>query len=229
MCGRFAQAQTREEYLAYLSDEADRDIAYDPEPIGRYNVAPGTKVLLLSERDEQLHLDPVFWGYAPGWWDKPPLINARIETAATSHMFKSLWQHGRAICFADGWFEWKKEGDKKQPYFIHQTDGRPIFMAAIGSTRFECGDDTEGFLIVTSAADKGLADIRDRCPLVMSPETTREWMRQYVGGKEAQEIATDGSATAEKFIRHAVTHAVGNVKNQGGKLIESIDIQSNTF
>lgn len=45
MCGRFAQAQTREEYLAYLADGADRDIAYDPEPIGRYNVAPGTKPL----------------------------------------------------------------------------------------------------------------------------------------------------------------------------------------
>ncbi|EHZ0472410.1 SOS response-associated peptidase, partial [Salmonella enterica subsp. enterica serovar Brunei] len=25
MCGRFAQAQTREEYLAYLADEAERD------------------------------------------------------------------------------------------------------------------------------------------------------------------------------------------------------------
>ena len=35
MCGRFAQAQTREEYLAYLADEGDRDIAYDPAPIGR--------------------------------------------------------------------------------------------------------------------------------------------------------------------------------------------------
>lgn len=69
-------------------------------------MAPGTKVLLLSERDEQLHLDPVHWGYAPGWWDKPPLINARVETAANSRMFKPLWQHGRAICFADGWFEW---------------------------------------------------------------------------------------------------------------------------
>ena len=90
MCGRFAQAQTREEYLTYLADEAERDIPYDPEPIGRYNVAPGTKVLLLSERDEALHLDPVFWGYAPGWWDKPPLINARVETAATSRMFKNL-------------------------------------------------------------------------------------------------------------------------------------------
>lgn len=48
MCGRYAQAQTREEYLAYLAEEAERDIEYDPEPIGRYNVALGTKVLLLS-------------------------------------------------------------------------------------------------------------------------------------------------------------------------------------
>ncbi len=58
MCGRFAQAQTREEYLAYLADEAERDIAYDPEPIGRYNVAPGTKVLLLSVRNEEPHPTP---------------------------------------------------------------------------------------------------------------------------------------------------------------------------
>lgn len=40
MCGRFVQSQTREEYLAYLAEEAERDIAFDPEPIGRYNVAP---------------------------------------------------------------------------------------------------------------------------------------------------------------------------------------------
>ena len=97
MCGRFSQSMTREDYLALLAEEAERDIPYDPAPIGRFNVAPGTKVLLLSERDEQLHLDPVIWGYAP------------------SRMFKPLWQHGRAICFADGWFEWKKEGDMKQP------------------------------------------------------------------------------------------------------------------
>ena len=58
MSGRFAQSQTREEYLAYLADEAERDIACDPEPIGRYNVAPGTKVLLLSVRNEEPHSTP---------------------------------------------------------------------------------------------------------------------------------------------------------------------------
>jgi len=219
MCGRFSQSMTREDYLSYLVDEADRDIAYDPEPIARYNVAPGTKVLLLSERDEQLHLEPVLWSYAPGWWDKPPLINARVETAATSRMFKPLWQHGRAICFADGWFEWKKEGDKKQPYFIHRTDGKPIFMAAIGSIPFERADEAEGFLIVTAAADKGLVDIHDRRPLVLSPEAAREWMRQDNGGKEAEQIAAEGIISADELIWHAVSRAVGNFNNQEAELI----------
>ncbi|EBG6453041.1 SOS response-associated peptidase [Salmonella enterica] len=218
MCGRFAQSMTREDYLVLLAEEAERNIPYDPEPIGRFNVAPGTKVLLLSERDEQLHLDLVLWGYAPGWWDKAPLINARVETAPSSRMFKSLWQHGRAICFADGWFEWKKEGDKKQPYFIHRKDGKPIFMAAIGSTPFERGDEAEGFLIVTSAADKGLVDIHDRRPLVLSPDAAREWMRQGISGKEVEEIITDGAVPTDKFA----WRAVGNAKNQGEELIKPV-------
>jgi len=220
MCGRFAQARTREEYLAFLANEAERDIPYDPQPIGRYNVAPGTKVLLLNERDDLLHLDPVHWGYAPGWWDKPALINARVETAATSRMFKPLWQHGRAIVFADGWFEWKKEGNRKQPYFIHRADGEPIFMAAIGSTPFERGDEAEGFLIVTAAADKGLVDIHDRRPLVLTPKAAREWLRQETRGVDAKELAKTGAVAAEEFTWHPVTRAVGNVQNQGAELIE---------
>ncbi|MDA8481360.1 SOS response-associated peptidase [Citrobacter sp. Awk 4] len=222
MCGRFSQSMTREDYLALLSEEAERDIPYDPKPIGRFNVAPGTKVLLLSERDEQLHLDPVIWGYAPGWWGKPPLINARVETAATSRMFKPLWLHGRAIVFADGWFEWKKDGEGKQPYFIYRTDGQPIFMAAIGSKPFERGDDTEGFLILTTAAGKNLTDIHVRQPLVLSPEAARVWMQQDISGMEAEMIVEDGSVSAEHFTWHAVSRAVGNVKNQGSELIKSV-------
>jgi len=222
MCGRFAQAQSRETYLALLAGESDRDIPYDPEPLARYNVAPGTKVLLLNEREEKLHLDPVIWGYAPGWWDKSPLINARQETAATSRMFKPLWRHGRAIVFADGWFEWKKEGEKKQPYFIYRADGEPVFMAAIGSTPFERGDEAEGFLIVTAAADKGLVDIHDRRPLVLTPEAARDWLRKEVSGEEAEKIAATGAVPADAFTWHPVTRAVGNIRNQGAELIEKI-------
>lgn len=67
MCGRFTQIKSRDDYLAFLLEEAKENIPYEPEPIGRYNVAPGTKVLLLDIRDDGLHLDPVVWSYAAGW------------------------------------------------------------------------------------------------------------------------------------------------------------------
>ena len=222
MCGRFTQYNTREEYLAYLADESERAIPFYPAPIDRYNVAPGTKVLLLNEHNEQLHLDAVHWGYAPGWWDKAPLINARVETAASSRMFSSLWQHVRAIVFADGWYEWKHNGKIKQPYFIHRRDGNPLLMAAIGSTPFERGDEHEGFLIVTAAADKGLVDIHDRRPLILTPEAARLWLNPETTGKEAGGLACNGSIPADEFTWHAVSKAVGNVKNQGRDLISPI-------
>ncbi len=65
---------------------------------------------------------------------------------------------------------------------------------------------------MTSAADKGLIDIHDRRPLVLSPKAAREWMRQDISGKEAEEIVVDGAVPADKFIWHTVTRAVGNVK-----------------
>ena len=223
MCGRFTQIQSRDDYLEFLAEEVGKDIAYDPEPIGRYNVAPGSKVLLLNNRDDTFHLDPVVWSYAPGWWDKPPLINARVETAANSRMFKPLWNHGRAIVFADGWYEWKKEGDKKQPYYIYRKDKKPLFFAAIGKQPFDVGDDAEGFLIVTAAADKGLIDIHDRRPLVFTPEAALEWMSQETTGTQDSELAHDAAVPADEFTWHAVTRAVGNVKNQSAELIQCID------
>lgn len=45
MCGCSAQSQTRQGSLAYLANEAERDIAFDPVPIGRYNVAPAQSVI----------------------------------------------------------------------------------------------------------------------------------------------------------------------------------------
>ena len=49
-----------------------------------------------------------------------------------------------------------------------------------------------------------------------------EWMRQDIGGKEAGDIAADGTVSANHFIWHPVSRAVGNAKNQGPELIEAI-------
>jgi putative SOS response-associated peptidase YedK len=223
MCGRFTQYSTREEYLSYLADDIQTNIPYDPVPVGRYNVAPGTNVLLLNERDTQLYLDPVHWGYAPGWWDKPPLINARAETAANSRMFKSLWNRGRAIVFADGWYEWKKEGSIKQPYYIYRKDQKPLLFACIGSTPFQRRDESEGFLIITAGSNEGLVDIHDRRPLALTPAAARQWLSSDLTSEDAQKIATNHSVPENAFKWHAVSRAVGNVHNQGQNLIKATE------
>lgn len=221
MCGRFAQYSSRDEYFDALGLKSD-EIIYDPEPIARFNVAPGTKVLLLNEREDEFHFDPVYWGYGPEWWDKQPLINARGETAATGRMFRPLWEHGRAIVPANGWYEWKREGDKKQPYFIYHKKKAPLFFAAIGRAPYGLEHGHEGFVIVTSASNKGMVDIHDRRPLVLTADAVREWLSAETTPERAQEIAHDAALSGKDFSWHPVTTKVGNIHNQGESLIEKI-------
>lgn len=49
-------------------------------------------------------------------------------------------------------------------------------------------------------------------------------MRQDIDGKEAEELAADGAVPADKFIWHAVTRAVGNIKSQGMHIIQKIKL-----
>lgn len=222
MCGRFAQYQSRDVYFDALGI-AESDYVHDPEPIGRYNVAPGTNVLLLSERNQHTHLDPVYWGYGPEWWDKQPLINARGETAASSRMFKPLWEHGRAVVPADGWYEWKRSGDKKQPFFIYQKKHEPLFFAAIGKAPFDAQHGHEGFLIVTAASNKGMVDIHDRRPLVLQADAVAEWLSAETSPARAEKIAKEAALPESEFSWHPVSPKVGNVRNHGKELTAQID------
>lgn len=221
MCGRFTQYQSRDVYFDELG-AAGSDYVHDPEPIGRYNVAPGTNVLLLNQRDGKLKLDMVYWGYDPEWWDKLPLINARGETAASSRMFKPLWNHGRAIVFADGWYEWVRSENKEQPYFIYQKNHEPLFFAAIGKAPFDELHGHEGFLIVTAASNKGMVDIHDRRPLVLKASAVREWLSEDTSPERADEIVKESALPESDFCWHPVSTKVGSPKNQGKELIEEI-------
>lgn len=225
MCGRFAQYSSRDDYFESLGLQSD-EITFDPEPIARFNVAPGTKVLLLNERDEELHFDPVYWGYGPEWWGKQPLINARGETAARGRMFKPLWNHGRAIVPADGWFEWQKEAGNKQPFYIFHRNREPLFFAAIGKQPFGQDHGKEGFVIVTSPSNQGMVDIHDRRPLVIGAGAVREWLSAGTSARRAEEIVHDAAVPEKDFTWHPVSKKVGNIHNQGRELILATDSES---
>lgn len=225
MCGRFAQYQGLVDYLRELDAEQDVISGYDNAPIARYNVAPGTRVLILHSVEDGLRIDPCHWGWAPFWakGKRPDPINARVETVTTGKFFKALWPHGRALVMADGWYEWVKDPadlKKKQPYFIRLKSQTPMFMAALAQVDADLEPhEGDGFVIITAASDQGMVDTHDRRPLVLSPEHAREWIDPGLTAAQAEQIANDYCLPVEDFEWHPVNKAVGNVKNQGAALL----------
>lgn len=228
MCGRYSIYDSMDRYLQQLALDLVVINGYDHERINRYNVAPSTRVELIRAVEEGLRVDRVKWGWAPSWakGKRPDPINARAETVMTGKFFKSLWPVGRALAPANGWFEWAPDpadSKRKQPYYIAAANGEPLFFAALAEVHDGLKpEDRNGFVIITAAADHGLVDIHDRKPLVLLPELAKEWLSPDITAERAEEIARDGCRPATDFMWNPVSKAVGNVRNQGQKLIVPI-------
>jgi len=57
------------------------------------------------------------------------MINARSETVLEKPSFKRAFLKRRCLIITDGFYEWKKAGSKKQPYYIF-LKGHPAFAFA---------------------------------------------------------------------------------------------------
>ena len=122
-------------------------------------------------------------------------------------------QHGRAVVPANGWFEWALTDEGKQPYFIYHRSRQPLFFAAIGKAPFNQEHGQEGFVIVTAGSNQGMVDIHDRRPLVLQPESVREWLSEDASVERASEIVHECALPKGDFKWHKVDNAVGNTHN----------------
>lgn len=228
MCGRYSIYEEMDLYLRQLALDRVVIDGYDHERINRYNVAPSTRVEVIRPAANGLSVDRVKWGWAPfgAKAKRPEPINARAETVLTGHFFKSLWPHGRALAPANGWFEWIPDpGDpkRKQPYYITAANGEPLFFAALAEVhRGLEADDSDGFVVITAAADHGLLDLHDRKPLVLAPALAREWVDPATSPARVAEIVQHGCRPAADFKWYPVSKQVGNVRNQGEGLIHEL-------
>lgn len=77
------------------------------------------------------------WGLVPsftGKTEKPDhfrMFNARSESVKEKASFRRLIPKNRCLVAVEGFYEWKKDGSKKQPYYIHFQDHRPLVFAAL--------------------------------------------------------------------------------------------------
>ncbi|MGK9046695.1 SOS response-associated peptidase family protein [Stutzerimonas chloritidismutans] len=219
MCGRLAQHRAAEKYLASLGVQATLFGRTPAEDIGRYNVAPHSRVDLLRRVGEGLVWSPERWGWSPSWAKAPVRsdINATREKVAHSTYFRQVWPN-RALLCADGWYEWcPVEGQKtKQAYYIRRSDSEPLFIPAIGqfsSPETEPRTD-DGFRIITADSAGGMLDIHDRRPIVFGAADARSWV-SAIPSTEADHMLQTGTLPVESFTWYPVGRDVGNPRNEG--------------
>src|SRR5690349_2241399 len=108
-----------------------------PDLSPRYNIAPtqGVAAVRTNAASGQRELSMLHWGLIPRWADDPAIgnkmLNARSETLATKPAFREAFKQRRCLIPADGFYEWQKQGAKKQPFLIARPDGQPFAFAGM--------------------------------------------------------------------------------------------------
>ena len=219
MCGRYAIT---------TAPEAIRALFRYPELPNfppRYNVAPTQPVPIVRMFEGQRQFALVRWGLIPSWVKDPRafslIINARAELVLDKPAFRNGMKYRRCLFPADGFYEWKRDGERKQPYFVRLKSGGPLAFAGLWeSWTGPNGEEQESAAIVTTTASRSIAHIHDRMPVILSPEAFDFWLDPKV---DAQTASAAIQPAKDALIEcYEVSSAVNRTANDSAKLIEPL-------
>lgn len=180
MCGRFA---LRRPDLTWQQLCAQLDGLVPPGP--RYNIAPGSQIVVVRGTDDGPRAGLMKWGFRPRWLKDPGkvMINARSESAAEKPMFREAFRRRRCLVPADGWYEWRREGAAKQPWFFHLADDRPFTFAGIWTTWEDAGGEQHNCALLTTEPSALAGLVHDRMPVIIEPANQAEWLGESGEGR----------------------------------------------
>ena len=217
MCGRYALDQNAASLASHFA------LLGVPALAPRYNIAPGTPVLVVHETPAGRIASPMLWGFQPGWARhaaptgvaRPRPINARAETAATNAMFRGAFRHHRCLFPASGFYEWQRLRDEKQPWYIHPAHAEFFAFAGL----FDPGSDDAPptCCILTTTANAAMARVHDRMPVIVVPEHYATWLAADTPLRSLAPLL--GPCDSDAIALHPVGRAVNSPRNEGAGLV----------
>jgi putative SOS response-associated peptidase YedK len=139
-------------------------------------------------------------------------INARAETLATSPMFRDAFRRHRCLVIADGFYEWRKDGHRKTPFFIRLRSSRPFALAGIWSLRrSEVGSRSATCAIATCPANELVAKIHNRMPVILPVGARDRWLDPTADESELREMLVP--IPAEELEAYPVSTIVNSPDN----------------
>jgi putative SOS response-associated peptidase YedK len=205
MCGRFtASFEFREIKLLF---DLQRDLSlFAP----RYNIAPSQDVSVIVHNEGVNELKPMKWGLVPSWAPDASIgdrmINARAETITEKPSFKRLVQQQRCLIPADGFYEWRREGNGKVPVWIHLKKKEPFAFAGL----WDLWRDPEGqtlytFTIITTVPNGLLRPIHNRMPVIFDALQAKQWLDPRLSTRPADIAAVLAPFPSEQMEAHDVS------------------------
>ena len=175
MCGRFIQCTSGEA----LAERFHLPIIPDLTP--RYNVAPSQSVgVIRVTHAGHREFVALRWGLVPAWSPEPrtaySTFNARAETVADKPTYRHAFRRRRCLIPADGFYEWRTVGKRKQPYCIAPTDGEPFAFAGLWERWERDGTVVESCTIVVTTANATIAPLHDRMPVILARADEARWL-----------------------------------------------------
>lgn len=183
MCGRFVLIESLRAMQNVFGYRLPED--YDKRVLdmnGRYNIAPTQPIAVIDAGFDGIrHVRLVRWGLIPSWTKDAKtqslLFNARSETAADKPSFRTAMRHRRCLVPASGFYEWRRMGMAKMPYFIRPRDGSTMAFAGLTETWLGSdGSEIDTGAILTTSANRLMAMLHDRMPVILDPKDWDEWL-----------------------------------------------------
>ena len=223
MCGRFTIHSPMNLLLQQFAIEvADQEVSlFGP----RYNIAPTQSVPVIVAKDGKRHMKLMRWGLVPSWAKDLSFgnrtLNARAETLREKPSFRAAYKRRRCLVPADGYYEWMKQGNEKQPFLIRTKDERPFAMAGLWETwenKQTLGEIVNSFTVITTQANEATSDIHDRMPVILPVDEFEVWLDSCVDNVDELDSLLL-PYPAEQIKAQPVSRYVGNVRNEGEECI----------
>ena len=178
MCGRKTLTRDLQSIIEELAIDEYLDDGFEPS----YNIAPTQFSPVLIGKDDSRVLKRMKWGLIPSWSKDDAIgskmINARSESLLEKPSFQNLVHQNRCVVITDGYFEWKKENEGSQPFYISHPKKKLLPMAGLWTT-WESSSSRmiSSYTVITTIPQKAIAHIHNRMPVILNPTAIDEWIQ----------------------------------------------------
>jgi putative SOS response-associated peptidase YedK len=220
MCGRFGLSRPDRLDLKRFG------VTSLPETPPRFNIAPGSDVLVVRQRSGERRADLLHWGLIPSWAHDASIgdrmANARADTAYEKAAFRSPIRLRRCLIPADVFYEWQVVPGqrRKQPHAVTLKGGEPFALGGIWDywRPKEGGEGIASCTVLTTEPNALLAEIHDRMPVIVPPAKYRAWLDPHTPVPAVKDMMQPHDS--EGMETWAVSLRVNDAREDDARLLE---------